>query len=464
MPLKLGDRISQSGESLAGSSQAAVIPHRSGKPKGDKFDHLDVVSCIQEEKTIFYSERDGCVMEYDEAKGFFKKHSNLSTERLADDAIRRCGWVPNRNRRREVIEELVVEAVEPPGFGTHEGLLNFQTGMVRIRDGELLPHDPKYLSVFQIPCPWNPSIECPKFMDFVKFGVQFGKNGTKEDLARLAMIGEMIGYFLLNKNPIQVIHLIFGRSRNGKSVLCLTITNLIGPSRTVSIPLHRLGEKFASSQLLDAILCICPEASRTSPESDQFINEISGRDPVQIERKYRDPITTRLETHFLFVGNERPRFFAKSGSTHRRIIMPPWTAPTLAPDRRNPNLEDEFRKELPGIAAWALGNLHRVLLNGEFTVSKTSQAMLEDFEEYCNPALEFVRNQCDFGDEHEVLSRDLYSVYRRGVEEDGGRPLSNKKFTQFLKDRFGVSDRHVRSGTSLTGIRLRPMDIGGLGS
>ena len=66
----------------------------------------------------------------------------------------------------EVVEFIRVDALELPDWPRLD-LVNVENGMVRIADGVLLPHDPKYLSVVQLPVKHDPAATCPHIEAFV---------------------------------------------------------------------------------------------------------------------------------------------------------------------------------------------------------------------------------------------------------------------------------------------------------
>ena len=98
---------------------------------------------------------------------------------------------------------------------------------------------------------------------------------------------------------------------------------------------------------------------------------ITGEDMLTVDRKFRDRGTGKLPTRFVVLSNELPRFHDSSGAIANRLLILQMTESFLG--REDRTLDDRLRAELPGILAWALEGLDRLLRNGRFTVPRSSE-------------------------------------------------------------------------------------------
>ena len=114
-----------------------------------------------------------------------------------------------------MVEFIRIDATELPECPRFD-LVNVENGMVRVADGVLLPHDPKYLSVVQLPVKYDPAATCPNIDRFVA-------TSFPDDAHDLAW--EIPGLLMTPATWLQKAILLLGEGANGKSVwlsLCIT--------------------------------------------------------------------------------------------------------------------------------------------------------------------------------------------------------------------------------------------------
>ena len=133
-------------------------------------------------------------------------------------------------------------------------LINVQNGMLNWATGELLPHDPAYLSTVQLPIEWHPDAKSDlldKFLTEV-----FPSNA-------LSLAEEMVGYFAIPSTVYQKAFMLCGPGSNGKSVYLQLIGFFIGAENISRVSLHDLEDSpFAAAELQGKLLNVYPEPRR----------------------------------------------------------------------------------------------------------------------------------------------------------------------------------------------------------
>ena len=79
-------------------------------------------------------------------------------------------------------------------------------------------HTSKYLSTVQLNVRYTPGSKCPRFMKFLH-------ESLEDD--QIALIQEMLGYFLIPVNHAQKCFIIVGKGGAGKSVLLRVLNELL---------------------------------------------------------------------------------------------------------------------------------------------------------------------------------------------------------------------------------------------
>jgi putative DNA primase/helicase len=173
------------------------------------------------------------------------------------------------------------------------------------------------------------------------------------------------------------------------------ITELIGRRHVAGPTLASLGTNFGLSPLLGRPLAIISDARLGSTPAHTVVERllsITGEDMLTVDRKFKDPWSGKLPTRFVLLSNELPRFKDRSGAIANRLLILQMTKSFLGHEDRI--LDERLRGELPGILAWALAGLDRLVRNGKFTVPSASADATNLMMDLASPVSAFVREKC----------------------------------------------------------------------
>lgn len=292
--------------------------------------------------------------------------------------------------------------------------INFRNGMLDWRTGELLPHDPKYLSTVQLSCDWNPKAESYFFDKFVS-----------EVMAADAveLYWQLFGYLLMNGNPMHLAYLFVGNGRNGKGVTLRTYQKVLGHDNVSNVTLDKLVEsRFAGASLFGKVANIAGDIDATYMGKTAQFKAITGDDQIDAEHKFRDSFTFTPWAVPVFSANE---FFTTSDSTHgfkaRWIVL---EFPNTFASSGDTGMEDRFDSELEGIAVKAVLALQGLMAKGVLASPESVQKTRQKFEQSIDPLERWL------GDRTE----DRRNLLREGPEYVDGRKQSLIERGQILGD------------------------------
>ena len=180
----------------------------------------------------------------------------------------------------EVVEYIRTDATELPDRPRMD-LVNVENGMVRVEDGVLLPHDPKYLSVVQLPVWYDPAAACPNIEAFVA-------STFPNDAHTLAW--EIPGVLMVPATWLQKAILLLGEGSNGKSTWLSLLVRFLGKHNVSSKSLHKLeNDKFASARLVGKLANICADLPSEHLAGTSVFKALTGEDSqVDAEYKFKD--------------------------------------------------------------------------------------------------------------------------------------------------------------------------------
>lgn len=182
------------------------------------------------------------------------------------------------------------------------------------------------------------------------------------DPAVRARVQEYFGYTLLPDAREQFAQFWIGSGANGKGVLANILQAL--HRKTAAIRLDNL-DGFNLTEIVNASLIYCDEAPQGKLNSDVF-KIVTAEERVQINRRYKDPISVNIHGKWLILGNHIPEITDHSEGFWRRLDIVPFDV-TVAKADRDPRLAKRIiAHELAGVLNWALEGVVRLLDRGKF--------------------------------------------------------------------------------------------------
>lgn len=196
-------------------------------------------------------------------------------------------------------------------------IINFKNGMLNVLSDELMEHDPKYLSVNQIP---HNYVKKGKMEDTIFYKFLESRIPDNDDKK---MLFEYMGYCLTTDYSLNKMLFIQGIAYSGKSIILDYIVHLVGEQNSVSKEIQAFStNRFASSNLLNKLLCFNPDLPETDLEDTGMIKTLTGGDFVSGEYKGGKSFEFKNTAKLLFTCNKVPRAYKeKSNGLYRRYLI-----------------------------------------------------------------------------------------------------------------------------------------------
>jgi putative DNA primase/helicase len=205
---------------------------------------------------------------------------------------------------------------------------------------------------------------------------------------------------------------------------------------------------FRLSGLIGASLIFCDEAPR-GRINEQLLKSMIAGESIQVDRKYRDPVSINVRGKWLVLGNHLPTITDHSTGFWRRWDIVPF-AVTIPERERDPLLAERIREEeLSGVLSWALEGLNSLARRGAFDSALPSvmQTVLHDAKADTNSVQAwFDESAIAFDAEHMSTKDDVYAHYRNWCERNGLSPMASPRFWTRLRDIRPVEESRKRAG------------------
>lgn len=342
------------------------------------------------------------------ADGVFKRDGAVVVDKIAREVL---GGAYRRNRIAETTAWLQANYTDPNLANKHAGLVNVANGMLNWRTGELLPHDPKYLSTIQTPARVDPSATCPAIDDFLL-------TTLPPDCIDLAL--EWIGYCLLPTAKYCKAVMCVGPAANGKSTFLGLLGAFLGQDNTANIPLHELDEhRFKRAMLQDKLANLFSDLDQRALKQSGYFKLIVSGDPIDAERKHQHPFTFRPFCKLVFSANKMPGSYDKSPAFYRRWLIIPFPN-TFEGSAADPDMLEKITTpaELSGLLNKAIARLRTLEGRRGFAEPETVAEAMKAYKLTSDGMVAFLSECCRDAERGEwVGANALYNAYTSWTED-----------------------------------------------
>ncbi|WP_250476205.1 phage/plasmid primase, P4 family [Caballeronia sp. INML1] len=395
---------------------------------------------------------------YASADGLLYEWTGTHWTAMADDEVERFAirWIDDCGEHGEASGTNAAAAYKTAVLwlpklaeATHVAVIPVQNGYLHIDGGvSLCSHDKTLGMRHVLNCDYVPGAPMPR-----EFGAFLERVLPDTDVR--SRVQEYIGYTLLPDARYQRAQLWVGSGANGKGVLA-NITQALHV-RTAAVQLNKL-DGFGMSNLIGASLIYCDEAPQRNI-NEQAIKSLIAGEKVQINRKYRDPISTRITAKWLSLANQIPAIQDQSNGFWRRFDVVPFEVEIPASERDPLLAQRIIDRELSGVLSWALEGLMRLLARGRF--DECVPAAIQSATRSARIESNSVQAWTDDRDVKLSTSVDtsksvVYAAYAVWSKANGMVPVSSPKFWKQLPGTLG----RVEEGRLTTGAgRIRTCNV-----
>lgn len=342
-----------------------------------------------------------------------------------------------------------------------EGWVSFANGLFRIGDPtniQSMKHTARYFSPWALGYAFNTKADCPTWLAFLA-------DVLDGDPERIDLLQRWFGLLLTSDTSFQKLLLLIGPPRAGKGTVVRVIGAMIGRANCASPTMTSLATRFGLSTLLTKSVAVMPDA-HIGKHVDairvaEVLKSVVGEDPQDIDRKYRDPLTSvRLPTRFVVSCNELAHFTDPSGALAARLSVIPFFNSYLG--REDRSLERRLHAELSGIVNWAIVGLARLRAEGRLNMPSRSQSIHDNFKRLSSPTAAFVDDCLELHPTFGETTADVYAAYVGWCKTHGHAPGSDARLGERLRSVNAAIERtrpRLEDGTRpyrYDGIRLTP--------
>lgn len=285
----------------------------------------------------------------------------------------------------------------------------------------------------------------------------------------IAYVQRLLGVSIIGTVLEQHLAFLHGSGANGKSTLVETAMDVLGRGETgyaIAAPsemlmVRRFSEHPAElAQLAGARLVVCSELEDGARFAEARIKQLTGRDSINARFMRSNPFTFTPSHSLWLIANHKPEVTTGGPAFWRRLRTVPFDH-VVPEGERDAKLPDRLAEEAPGILAWIITGAAAYANEGLITPDAVTRATAAYAAE-ADTVGRFVEECCHTGTPQlQAPTGKLREAYEAWCREQGDTPVSARRLTQELVDRFGVTPAKAAKGQRIyRGIGLIVEDQG----
>jgi putative DNA primase/helicase len=229
-------------------------------------------------------------------------------------------------------------------------LLNVLNGVIDLRTGELLEHDPKLLLMQQCPVVYDPAAKAPLFHAYLE--------RCMPNVDMRAYLKRIVGYSITGLTTEQAMFLHYGDGANGKSVYLEVMGAVLGDYGQV-VPRETLLVKSntehptAVARMVGKRFLQTSETAKGRRLDEEMVKGLTGGEQQTARHLYGSYFDFKPTGKIQYVTNHKPRL-TDAESIWRRLHLIGWPV-KIADEDRDPFLSKKIiETELAGVLLWAI--------------------------------------------------------------------------------------------------------------
>jgi P4 family phage/plasmid primase-like protien len=343
---------------------------------------------------------------------------------------------------------------DDPFQGNHlENLLVVKNGVLDLRTGDLLPHDPLRYPTVESPVEFDPDATSPLFDKF--FREVMPDPETRSFLLRL------LGYGLCGLNIEHKLPILWGGGRNGKTTLIHVLSQIVGEyyyqvgSDTFLEKQHE-GIRCDLAALSGRRFAVAEETNIGKRLDESLVKQYTGGEKIQARFLRKDPFLLEPRGLLIMATNHKPRIFGQDRAIWERICLIPFQQQFL---EGAPGTDPRLKYKLVGESAGILNYLIQGAMEYHSVGLQIPEKLRWETERYKteeDPLCFFLEERCHLAKDAKVPAKELWTSYTSYSYSSGERQkqLGKKAFYSRIEGKDGVVKRRDNKGLVFHGIGL----------
>ncbi|MFW3590429.1 phage/plasmid primase, P4 family [Staphylococcus caprae] len=345
-------------------------------------------------------------------------------------------WKDSRNHNKKVNMMKECEHLLPvtnETFDNDFNLFNTQNGFIDLKNGVIKDHEKQNYFTKISNVEFTDKADCPKWEEFLD-DIFLGNKELVEFIQRA------VGYSLSGYTTEQVLFVLYGNGRNGKSVFLDILNEIFGNYATNIQPQAIMASKNQSdaspeiAKLDGARLVTTTEPNEGERFDEGLLKQLTGGDRVSARKLYENEFEFTPQFKLWMATNHKPYVRGRDEGIWRRFIIIPFEKqiPLHEIDR---DLTQKLKRELPAIMKWCVDGFlewQRIGLS-EPAIIKEQR---EEYRTEMDSIATFIEECCEVDYKYRISAGELFNAYDSWAKQNNQHKMTNVKFGTEMQKKF----------------------------
>ena len=306
-----------------------------------------------------------------------------STRHVLKVLIVKFGYPEIESRSIEFINKLFLQFVHDASAlqldYKKQSLINLQNGTLKFSasGATLHPFHSKDFATHQLDFDYNPHAQNQLFLSYL--------NDVLPDKDTQKTLQQIAGYLFVKDLKLELVFLLYGEGRNGKSVFQEVLTGVIGHSNVSSYSLEDLTKDtgYCRIKIANKVVNYGTDISMQSLKNDAFKVLASG-EPIAAREIYRSNFEMRDYAKLIFNINKIDNANVEHTTGYfRRFLFVPFGV-TISDEKIDRDLHKKILADKAGVLNWIIEGANAVVKNRDIFVSSECEAFKQQFIKECD--------------------------------------------------------------------------------
>lgn len=377
-------------------------------------------------------------------------HSEDVTEEEAREAFQKYykktrGTQSKKNIMNELMHR---KTVTPDEFDNDDMLLNVANGYVDLTSRELYKHDINRMFSQIANTDYSEKMQPSVWLDFLNDIFA----GDKEVIR---YIQKALGYSLTGSTREQIMFILFGKGRNGKSIFVETIAEILGDYSNNMQAKSLMVKKNDNvntdiARLSKARFVTSSEPNEGFRFDEGLIKQITGGDKVTARFLYAEEFEYTPKFKIWVSTNHKPIIRGTDDGIWRRLVLIPFDV-QIPEEKVDKDLKYKLLREAPAILNWMAEGAYMWMREGLELPEKLKDAG-QTYRTEMDVVEQFIQEKCKRAEGVKETGKALYEEYKKWADENNEYKMDKNKFGKKLKEKF--RSKRMTNGVNYLGIEL----------
>lgn len=377
-------------------------------------------------------------------------HSEDVTEEEAREAFQKYykktrGTQSKKNIMNELMHR---KTVTPDEFDKDDMLLNVANGYVDLTSRELYKHDINKMFSQIANTDYSEKMQPAVWLDFLN-------DIFAGDKAVIRYIQKALGYSLTGSTREQVMFILFGKGRNGKSIFVETIAEILGDYSNNMQAKSLMVKKNDNvntdiARLSKARFVTSSEPNEGFRFDEGLIKQITGGDKVTARFLYAEEFEYTPKFKIWVSTNYKPIIRGTDDGIWRRLVLIPFDV-QIPEEKVDKDLKYKLLREAPAILNWMAEGAYMWMREGLELPEKLKDAG-QTYRTEMDVVEQFIQEKCKRAEDVRETGKTLYEEYKKWADENNEYKMDKNKFGKKLKEKF--RSKRMTNGVNYLGVEL----------